>query len=114
MLIVTAETSCQVGSGAERQSGRALRQEGRGARAGGGLGHSYGLFIMGSRGSPLQAGSQRLARGGETAEEGGGPRGGLGRGCGMTCLGGSQVQGLPECERGTFWLGLKPPTSLAP
>lgn len=46
---------------------------------------------------------------GETAEEGGGPRGGLGAG-----VRGSQVRGLPECEAGTFWLGLKPPTSLAP
>ena len=31
VLIVTAETSCQVGSGAERQSGCALRQEGAGS-----------------------------------------------------------------------------------
>ena len=45
VLIVTAETSCQLGSGAERQSGCALRQEGAGSasrrRAGPERGFAY-------------------------------------------------------------------------
>lgn len=76
VLIVTADSSCQVGRRAERL----CTADGGGGerRAGRGLGQSDSLFILSSKGS-LQSGSQHLARGGGgTAEEGGSPRGGPG------------------------------------
>lgn len=109
VLIVTAEMSCQVGSGAERQSGCALRQEGAGSasrrRAGPERRFVYPEIqrvpAPGWRPAPC---TRRGDCGGRWR-----PQGSLGG-----SVGGSQVRGLPECEAGTFWLGLKPPTSLAP
>lgn len=110
-VLIAIESRDELPTCAE-QSGRAAVHCGRRGRErepAEGWARARVCLSLRSRGSRPRLAASALHEEGETEEEGGGPRGGWARVCG-----GSQVRGLPECEGGTFWLGLKPPTSLAP